>query len=255
VLMHSKLYNLFMATGFKLGLLFLFLAVPCCNSNIRHKNKIYYCSDHQVITSLQFDSIFSAKSKKFKTLGFELKKVILDKRISGDSVIYDYTLKANSKGVVDNTHKYTAFIGKPLPAFSARDLVGTLIESKKLVGQPMVINMWFTTCVPCINEMPELNKLRNNPKNSGIKFIAMTFEPKIKVSAFLKHTSFNFVQLPDQKAYCNKFTDNYPITIFVNRDGIIQDIQEGMAMIFDSKRKAFTTKADAESFNSALKKL
>ncbi len=244
-----------MTTGFKFALLCLFLVVLGCILDNHHKKIIYYSSDHQVITSSQFNSVFSSKSKKLKALGFELQKIILSKRISGDSIIYNYALKANSRGVIDNTHKYAAFIGKPLPAFSARDISGLLIESQNLIGRPMVINMWFTACIPCINEMPELNKIKSNPENSGITFIAMTFEPKIKVITFLKNTPFNFIQLPDQKAYCSKFTNNYPISIFVDRSGIIQDIQEGMPAVFDPKHKVFTKQVDAEAFNSALKKL
>ena len=235
--------------------LFLLIFMAACSTALAQQNVYYRSSDNKIIRAAQLDSLIDAKGKKLKPLGFQLQKVVSNKRISGDSVIYDFSLKAGTIGAIDNNNKYSRFIGKPLPEFSSRDLNGREIKSGRLLGKPMIINMWFTTCIPCINEMSQLNKIRHSKQNSGVTFIAITFENKKKVLHFLKKHQFDFTQLTDQKAYCEQFTDNYPISIFVNKHGIIEDIQDGMPMIYDKRRKVFSNLVDPESFNSALKKI
>ena len=226
------------------------------NSQLYAQQKTYYrASDGTIITAAKLDSIIAAKNKKLKALGFTLQKTISKRSVSHDSIIYDFTLNAANKAVVTNAKRYSAYIGKPLPAFSFNDVTGRVVDSKTLKGKPLVINMWFTTCAPCIAEMPQLNTIKHDPKNANVKFIAITFDGDQKVRDFLKKKPFDFIQLAGQPAYCKQFTDDFPITIFVDKAGIIQTIQGGMPVIYDSKRKTFTDRVDPADFNEALAKI
>lgn len=68
---------------------------------------------------------------------------------------------ANSPG------KETDFVGKPSPAFEARDIAGTSIASAKLfdAGKVVVLNFWGLRCGACIAEMPSLNDLHDRYKD------------------------------------------------------------------------------------------
>lgn len=47
-------------------------------------------------------------------------------------------------------------VGKPLPVFSATTLDGESFDPDDLAGKPVVVNVWASWCVPCIDEHPLL---------------------------------------------------------------------------------------------------
>ena len=38
-----------------------------------------------------------------------------------------------------------------------------------------VLNLWATWCVPCVQEIPDLNAVRKNYKNNSLNFISSSF--------------------------------------------------------------------------------
>ena len=50
--------------------------------------------------------------------------------------------------------------GEKLPNVDAvRDPAGNEVSTADLVGQPLVINVWATSCAPCKEEMPALARI------------------------------------------------------------------------------------------------
>src|SRR5687768_5632274 len=66
--------------------------------------------------------------------------------------------------------------GKQLPDFSVETIGGDKIETEKLRGKVLVINLWMIDCHPCITELPDLNRLVQEYKSKDVVFIAITFE-------------------------------------------------------------------------------
>ena len=180
------------------------------------------------------------------------RKEITDTIVDSSRTIYKYTIKGESVGVTENVKKYEYMIGKTLPNFSLQNLTGELVNSAQLIGKPMVINMWFTACPPCIAEMPELNKIKAENINSNVQFIAMTYEKAEKVTEFLEKKAFNFEHIVGAKEYCAKFTNQYPINIFVDKEGVINHIEGGMPMIYDPIERKITDKVNPSNFLKAL---
>ena len=180
------------------------------------------------------------------------RKEIIDTVRDGNKIIYKYLIKGVSSGVNKNVNKYEKMIGKMLPEFSLKNLKGRLIHSSELIGKPTVINMWFTTCPPCIAEIPDLNKIKLANSNSEVQFIAITYESANKVNKFLETKQFNFQHIINAKDYCEKFTNQYPINIFVNKKGVINHIEGGMPMIYDAKEKKITDNVNPSNFIKAL---
>src|SRR6185312_613814 len=56
-------------------------------------------------------------------------------------------------------------IGSEAPDFTVADLNGKMYKLSDLKGKTVVLNFWFTTCAPCVTEMPELNRLIEKYKN------------------------------------------------------------------------------------------
>ena len=68
--------------------------------------------------------------------------------------------------------------GKEMPLLSLKTISGEKIETKDLKGKVIVINLWFTTCHPCIAELPALNKLVKEYKDKNVVFLGLSTDTK-----------------------------------------------------------------------------
>lgn len=100
------------------------------------------------------------------------------------------------------------------------------IDSVK--GKPTLINIWFTTCEPCIKELPFLNDLQKK-LSSKVNFIALTFDSKEKVEKFLLKYNFDFKHINTSFKDLNKIGINkYPLTFILDNNGYTQRIFGGI---------------------------
>jgi peroxiredoxin len=83
------------------------------------------------------------------------------------------------------------------PAFSLTSLEGKKFELAALRGKVVVLNLWFTGCPPCIEEMPKLNELVDKFKDKDVVFIAPTWDNVATLQAFLKERLFKYHIIPN----------------------------------------------------------
>jgi len=195
------------------------------------KHTFYQAGDSEMLTKAQVDAEVKQIREKMKAQKMGAFIDIKDKVVRHDTVVYRYTINIASLDLVAEHEKRQKLIGQPLPAFSLRDLNGKLVTSTSLRGKPAVLNFWFTTCTGCVAEMPALNQVMATPDNQGISFLSLTYEKPEKVRAFLQKRPFAFRHLPDAQAYCDLFTQAYPVTVFVDKKGLIRSIQGGMPVL------------------------
>ena len=67
---------------------------------------------------------------------------------------------------------------------------GQLIPFENYKNKPVIISFWATWCPSCIAEMPSLQKLYNDYKNS-VSFLLVTNEQKEKVQAFMQQKNYD----------------------------------------------------------------
>jgi peroxiredoxin len=195
--------------------------------------KIYYKSERGPYwTKAQLDSFLNSKNNnRYKLVA---RKIKIEKR--NDSLIYYVNLRMDPVAL-DNNNK--PWKGQRIPSFNFKDIKGNTINSKELIGKPLVVNLWFTTCIPCIEEMPDLNRLKKIYQDSGVAFIAITFDSKISVLNFLKKHDLDFTIIPGAKSYCDHITGLYPLTFFVDRKGIIRFAEHVLPFSFDTLNSEF----------------
>ncbi|MGI4873283.1 MAG: TlpA family protein disulfide reductase [Janthinobacterium lividum] len=185
------------------------------------------------------------------------RKNVVDSTQRGDTLVYVFKLQgAPRRAGTKEAAQYEVFIGKPLLAFALPELSGKLLDSRSLLGRPLVINMWFTTCTPCIAEMPALNRIQ--AANRQTQFLAMTFEAPAKVQAFLQRRTFTFRHIPAARTYCEQFTNSYPISIFVDKQGIVRRVLSGMSLKLDNLAATdnpANAPADDTEFLAALRQI
>ena len=121
-------------------------------------------------------------------------------------------------------------VGGPAPIFELETLKGEILKSSDFKNKAFILNFWATWCVPCIKEMPELNKAYASYKDSGVEIIAINFaESRSEVDEFVNKHQLNFPVVLDK--YGDVSQDykirNLPVTYFISSKGIIMDIAFG----------------------------
>ena len=147
-----------------------------------------------------------------------------------DSIISKFSLEISDKkhDKIINSGPLSDYINKPFINFELKNLSGTIINSKTLIGKPTMINFWFTKCAPCIDEMPALNKIKEKYKND-FNFISITFEQKENVEKFLKKHDFEFLHLIDAENFINLLgIKSYPLNLFLDKNGVLKNVEGGI---------------------------
>jgi peroxiredoxin len=119
----------------------------------------------------------------------------------------------------------SSMLNKPAPQFELKDLQGKNWSLKELRGKIVVLNFWFTSCAPCVAEIPELNKLVQDYYGKDVVFIALTYSTKEQVTAFLKKRPFNYKQLTNSKEVDKMYNiPLWPTSIVIDQSGTIRSI-------------------------------
>ena len=99
-----------------------------------------------------------------------------------------------------------ALKGKPLPDFVFKDILGNTYTPEDIKGKVVVINLWFTSCAPCIKEIPELNELvKEYENNDAVLFLALALDEKgPRLDTFLETHVLNYSIVPSAQDYVVK---------------------------------------------------
>lgn len=137
---------------------------------------------------------------------------------SGDSTT-KLQLQAEIKNAKDR------FLNKAVPAFKFTDIDGKKWNSKDLRGKVVVINFWFTSCQPCIYEMPLLNEVVASYNSKGVEFIAPAPEKDVQIKKFLQRYKFDYNIIPASTDFIDKQKiENFPTHLIVDKKGIVRQV-------------------------------
>lgn len=108
------------------------------------------------------------------------------------------------------------------PPFQVADLSGNHYNLNKLQGKVVVLNFWFIQCKPCIQEMPELNKLVKKYADQEVVFLALATNSVPDLKAFLKKRDFDYHIIPDSRAVAEAYgVEGYPTHVVINPKGAV----------------------------------
>jgi peroxiredoxin len=120
---------------------------------------------------------------------------------------------------------FAAMLNKPAPDFELKDLQGKRWSLKELRGKIVVLNFWFTSCAPCIQEMPELNKLVRAYDSKNVVFLGLANNKAKQVETFLQKHTFTYALLPDADEVANKYqVSSWPTSIVIDKKGDVKII-------------------------------
>lgn len=138
-------------------------------------------------------------------------------------------------------------IGHPAPNFTLDALSqhSVSISLANFKGKPVVLNVWNSTCGPCVNEAPLLQSQWQRTQSQGVVFIGIDFQDtKSDGLSFLKKygvTYPNVLDVSGSTAISYGVTGT-PETIFIDRQGVVvsrvpyelteQTLQSNLQLIF-----------------------
>ena len=115
-----------------------------------------------------------------------------------------------------------AMLNKPAADFTLTDLHGRQWSLKALRGKVVVLNFWYTSCPPCLEEMPQLNEITKMYTPDKVVFLALTFNDAAKVQSFLQTHEFSYTILSGSKAIDQQYkVSGWPTSLVINKKGIV----------------------------------
>jgi thiol-disulfide isomerase/thioredoxin len=113
--------------------------------------------------------------------------------------------------------------GDPLPDVSVQTLSGDDVDVASLVGQPMVINVWGSTCGPCKQELPAF-AAAHLTFGDRVRFVGIDYlPPSDREESFARDKGVQYELFYDSNGdFINDVgIAAFPVTLFVNADGTI----------------------------------
>ena len=123
-----------------------------------------------------------------------------------------------------------AGLGDPAPEIVGSTLYGEPFRLSDLRGQPVVLNFWGPSCVPCRDEFPLLEAKQAQLAADGLAIVGvLTDDPPAPALDFIAEygATWPTVEDPDKAAKTAYRVVGRPQTYFVDAAGIIRSIQIG----------------------------
>lgn len=118
---------------------------------------------------------------------------------------------------------------QPMNAFNLKTLDGKLLASADLKGKVVIVNHWGIWCGPCVQEMPEFQKLHEKYKtDTNVVILSINNDQNpADVPKWMQKNKYNFNVLFDDGYLSKAGINTFPTTWFVDKDGRIAFVKVG----------------------------
>lgn len=233
-----------------------FFIVLFSATSFAQPKKYYLNKDGSIFSQEKYDE---RKAKISTNLKNKFKSKYLVEELNelfnrNDSIVYNYTFHitdspTKTQKEIQNKKE---IIGKEFPIFNDMTLSGVVINLDDLKGKPTLINLWFTSCAPCIEEMPVLNKLQAE-NSDKFNFLSITYDSEKKVKKFLEKYKYDFEHIINSRKHTtNLGLNSFPVNLFLDKNGIVRVIEGNISYIFKDGKYVIS---DGAEFLMILEKL
>lgn len=119
--------------------------------------------------------------------------------------------------------------GEPLPDIETEALDGDAVPLRSLTGEPLVLNFWYSTCLPCRKEMPAFQQVHEElgPRVRLIGINPLDGAERAQDFADEVGVTYELLRDPDGRATAGLGVARFPTTVFVAADGTVLDAEPG----------------------------
>lgn len=145
---------------------------------------------------------------------------------------------SETANTTENVQKNDTTYGKAQD-FTITDLDGNEVSLSDFRGKKVFLNFWATWCPPCKAEMPEIEKVYQETKDSDLVILAVEIgEPLDTVKTFIEDNKYNFkVLLDSDKDIATTYgISAIPTSFFIDEDGNIISKRVG-GMTYDEMKE------------------
>ncbi|MDT4967910.1 MAG: cytochrome c-type biosis protein [Acidobacteriota bacterium] len=113
----------------------------------------------------------------------------------------------------------------PAPEVELKNVAGAPFRLSDLHGRVVLLNFWGTWCVPCREEIPELNEMYRGLESAGLTVVGASWNSPISdILAFQHEIKIDYPILLDSENVGDKFggIGSFPTTFIIDREGRIR---------------------------------
>ncbi|MGD0784296.1 MAG: TlpA disulfide reductase family protein [Sedimentisphaerales bacterium] len=131
----------------------------------------------------------------------------------------------------------TDFYGKQMPDFEVTDITGKTHRLSAYRGKNVVVVLWATWCVPCMEEVPQLVALRDIMSEDKLAMLAISNEPANVVKSMAGKKNMTYTVISYQGRLPAPFSNSrsIPTAFFIRPDGTLKIVTEGGAHLSEMK--------------------
>ena len=116
-----------------------------------------------------------------------------------------------------------AVTGRSLPKVNVQTLAGDAFATADLVGRPLVVNFWYSTCAPCKKELPAFAAVQAK-LGDKVRFVGVdSLPPSAHEEAFARDKGVQYELLYDTNGALSSAIGvaAFPQTLFIDATGKI----------------------------------
>ncbi|KZL92901.1 TlpA family protein disulfide reductase [Clostridium magnum] len=127
--------------------------------------------------------------------------------------------------------------------FKLKDLNGKDVSLSDLKGKRVFLNFWASWCPPCKAEMPDIERLYEETKDSDLVILAVNLgEDKDTVKSFIDKNNYKFrILLDSDQTVAEQYSiTSIPTSFFIDKNGTIVAKKIG-AMTYEEMKNYVNT--------------
>lgn len=135
--------------------------------------------------------------------------------------------------------------GRLLSVVSLEDADGNSVSTDTLIGRPLVVNFWFSTCEPCRREFPVLVDVA--AKRPDVRFVGVNLrDTNERAEAFMRDFGATFENYFDRDGRLTSAMGvaTAPVTLVVDQGGVVRQQLTGEiteSMLVEALERVFPT--------------
>jgi len=148
------------------------------------------------------------------------------------------------------------FLNQEAPDFVLQDLSGKPVRLSDFRGRPVLVNFWYSRCMPCRAETPDLVRLYEIHRDKGLVILGVNLDDIIlpaseglDLQAFLQKIDVPYPVLKGDEGVFNAYgqVPAQPTTFLIDSKGIITEIFWGAkpGQVFDRAVRPYLVDGEA----------